>query len=63
MPEQVDAMTPGELQKVRAGYLWRLTHPAPEVVWLVSWLANAFGGNSLPWTPETILGMKPKVNG
>ncbi len=63
MPEQVDAFTPADLSRLRAGYMWRLTHPAPEVVWLASWIASNFGSGELPWTPETLLGMKPKADG
>jgi hypothetical protein len=55
-------MTPGELLKMLAGHDWRLTHPAPEAVWLVASLLNMFG-SEIPWTPETVLGMRPKANG
>jgi hypothetical protein len=61
-PWEIDQSTPGELLKMLDGYEWRLTHPAPEVVWLASWLVNSFGNSPLPWTPETVLGMKPKVH-
>jgi len=56
-------MTPGELLKMHAGYMWRLTNPAPEAVWLVTMLLKMFGGSEMPWTPETVLGLKPKANG
>ena len=59
-PHEIDEMTPGELLKMHAGYTWRLTHPAPEAVWLVAQIANMFGNSELPpWTAETLLGMKP----
>ena len=63
MPHQIDALTPRELHQMQAGYMWRLTHPAPEVVWLATVMMNRFGGGELPWTPETMIGMKPKVHG
>jgi len=56
-------MTPGEIVKSLDGYMWRLTHPAPEAVWLVSVLLKMFGNGDMPWTPETVLGLKPKANG
>jgi hypothetical protein len=62
-PPQIDEMTPGELLQMHDGYLWRLTHPAPEAVWLVTMLLRMFGGSEIPWTPETLLGMTPKANG
>lgn len=63
-PEQIDRATPAEIVKMHDGYLWRLTHPAPEAVWLASVLANMSGvGGGLPWTPETLLGMKPTAHG
>ena len=55
-------MTPGELLQMHDGYLWRLTHPAPEAVWLVAALLNMLG-SEVPWTPETLLGMTPKTDG
>jgi hypothetical protein len=56
-------MTPGELRRMHDGYRWRLTNPAPEAVWLVTVLLRMFGGTDIPWTPETVLGMKPKADG
>lgn len=51
-------MTPRELLQMHDGYMWRLTHPAPEAVWLVASLRNMLGSD-IPWTPETLLGIKP----
>jgi len=62
-PSEIDAMTPGEIRAMHDGYLWRLTNPAPEAVWLVTMLLRMFGGSDIPWTPETLLGMKPKTDG
>lgn len=63
MPHELDELTPGELMKMHAGYQWRLTHPAPEAVWLVASLLNMLG-SEVPWTPETLLGLKPRgLNG
>lgn len=41
------------------GYRWRLTNPAPEAVWLATMLLKMLGSD-IPWTPETLLGLKPK---
>lgn len=62
-PHEIDEMTPAELLKMQTGYMWRLTRPAPEVVWLAALMLNTFGGGQLPWTPETLLGMKPQAHG
>lgn len=56
-------MTAGEIRVMYDGYLWRLTNPAPEAVWLMTTLLRVFGSSDIPWTPETLLGMKPKANG
>lgn len=61
-PHEIDEATPGELLKLHAGYRWRLTHPAPEAVWLGALILNMFGGD-IPWTPETLLGMTPQGHG
>jgi len=57
-PWEFEALTPGEVLQLHAGYQWRLTHPAPEAVWLATVIVNLFGPD-LPWTPETMLGRRP----
>lgn len=55
-------MTPAEIRRMHDGYMWRMTNPAPEAVWLVAQLRNMLG-SELPWTARTVLGMKPEGNG
>ncbi|MGE3840043.1 MAG: hypothetical protein AB7I50_00505 [Vicinamibacterales bacterium] len=61
-PWEFEALTPWEFLQMQDGYRWRLTHPAPEAVWLATVVLNMFGGGegALPWTPETLMGLTPE---